>query len=129
MRALKIFRLMIVLSSRVGIAQQNAFPIPSPEDLAGRWEASDGHSGAVGMNILLTTIIHGTPESLAGQPQFEEEFTVGLYQRTGPVVEHLGFNFFTAPNGGANWDGHRIGIHLNGKAEWPNGKKCRAIRA
>jgi hypothetical protein len=119
MRALKIFSLMIVLLSRVEIAQQAASPIPSPEALAGRWEASDGHGGAVGMNIVLTTFVHGIPESLAGQPQFEEEFTVGLYQRTGPDVEPLGFNFFAAPDGGASWDGHRLGIRLNGKADLP----------
>ena len=44
MRALKIFILVIVLLSGVGIAQQTS-PIPSPEALAGRWEASDGHLG------------------------------------------------------------------------------------
>jgi hypothetical protein len=119
MRSLKIFSLMIVLLSGVGIAQQDASPIPSPEALAGRWEASDGHGGAVGMNIVLTTFIHGTPETLARQPQFEGEFAVGLYQRMVPDVEPLGFNFFTAPNGGANWDGHRLGIHLTGKADLP----------
>ena len=118
MRALKIFILVIVLLSGVGIAQQTS-AIPSPEALAGRWEASDGHGGAVGMNIVLTTFIHGTPESLAGQPQFEEEFIVGLYQRTGSDVEPLGFNFFVARNGGASWDGYRLGIRLDGKADLP----------
>ena len=119
MRAWIHLSLMALLASGVGIAQQDASLIPSPEALAGRWEAPDGHGGAVGMNIVLTTYIHGTPASLVGQPQFEEEFTVGVYQRTGPDVEPFGFNFFNAPQFGATWDGHRLGIHLTGKADLP----------
>ena len=111
--------LIVLLASGVGNAQQDASLIPNPEALAGRWEVSDGHGGAVGMNIILTTYIYGTPATLAGQPQFEGEFTVGLYQRAGSNAEPFGFNFFNAPNGGASWDGHRIRIHLTGKADLP----------
>ncbi len=92
--------------------------LPAPDALAGRWEAPDGHGGAVGMNIIVTTHIDGAPTSITGHVQYEDEFVAGIYQRTGPDVEPLGFNFFSsAAGGGMTWDGHQLAIHLVGKGD------------
>lgn len=72
------------------------------------------------MNIIITTHVDGTPTSLAGQLQYEDEFTAGLYQRTGPDVTPLGFNFFsTVAGGGMTWDGHQLAIHLPRRDDCP----------
>ncbi len=73
------------------------------------------------MNIIITTHIDGVPMSIAGHPQYEDEFSVGLYQRTEPDVKPLGFNFFSRTEGGPmTWDGHQLTIHLLGKNDLPN---------
>jgi len=72
------------------------------------------------MNIIITTHIDGAPASIAGHLQYEDEFTAGLYQRTGPDVKPLGFNFFSSgAGGGMTWDGHQLTIHLLGKGDLP----------
>jgi hypothetical protein len=103
-----------------GALAQEKRSLRAPDTLAGRWEAPDGHGGAVGMNIIITTHIGGAPASIAGHLQYEDEFTVGLYQRTGPDVKPLGFNFFSSTaGGGMTWDGHQLTIHLLGKGDLP----------
>lgn len=119
MRACISLVLLAVLVSEVAVAQQNTLIVANPEALAGRWEAPDGQGGAVGLNIILTTSILGRPDNLAGQTQTEDEFTVGLYQRQGPDVASLGFNFFTGLSNGAHWDGHRLEVHVPGQADLP----------
>jgi len=80
----------------------------------------DGRGGAVGLNILLTTKIDGAITSLAGQLQNEEEFTVGVFHRTGPEVKQTEFNFFmNRGDGGASWDGKRLGIRLTARDSLP----------
>ena len=96
--------LMFAASSSFIAAQQ--LPITKPEELAGRGETSDGYGGMVGMNVIVSTHIDGAPTSLLGHQQYLDEFTIGLYQRTGSEVEPLGFSFFTnGSNGGATWRG------------------------
>ena len=43
------------------LLRRRSLRFQAPDVLAGRWEAPDGHGGAVGMNITLTTHINGTP--------------------------------------------------------------------
>jgi hypothetical protein len=70
------------------------------------------------MNIIVTTHIDGAPTSITGHVQYEDEFVAGIYQRTGPDVEPLGFNYFSsAAGGGMTWDGHQLAIHLVGKGD------------
>ncbi len=94
--------------------------IVDPESLAGRWETSDEHGGAVGMNILLTTVISGGQASFSPLRQVEQQLTVGLFQRIGADVAQLGFSFFTdSEDRGAIWDGHRLRIQLSGNSSTP----------
>jgi hypothetical protein len=91
----------VILTSLVFLAHGRAkaqlnLALSAPDALAGRWETSDGHGGAVGMNVIISTHIDGAPSSLANQPQYLDEFTVGIYQRTGPEIAPLEFNFFRA---------------------------------
>ena len=86
--------------------------LTDPDALAGRWETSDGHGGAVGMNVIVTTHM-GASNSVDDHAQYEDEFTIGLYQRTDPEVGPHRFNFFSStPGEGTSWDGHRLTIHL-----------------
>jgi hypothetical protein len=97
--------LLLAVSSSLLAAQQ--LLISKPEDLAGRWESSDGHGGMVGMNVIVSTHVDGTPVNLIGHKQYLDDLEIGLYQRTEPDVEALGFSFSsTSSNDGAIWDGH-----------------------
>jgi hypothetical protein len=101
--------LLFAASSSFIAARQ--LPIAKPEEFAGRWETSDGHGGMVGINVIVSTHIDGAPTSLLGHQQYLDEFTIGIYQRTGPDVEPLGFSFFTSgSNGGATWDGQHLRV-------------------
>jgi hypothetical protein len=106
---------LIFLAYGSAEAQQNR-TLSAPDALAGRWETPDGHGGAVGMNVIVTTYIDGTPSNIAGHAQHVSNITVGLYQRTGPDVEELGFSFFPAAiDGGTNGDGYRLVIQFPGR--------------
>ncbi len=78
----------------------SAQELSSPEDLAGRWEASDGHGGQVGMNILISTTIASQTTNLVSVFQRLQSFEIGLYQRSGSDVKLLGYNFFTTSSSG-----------------------------
>jgi hypothetical protein len=94
--------------------------LSNPEDLAGRWEASDGQGGEVGMNILVSTTIASSSTNLASVFQNFESFEIGLYQRSGSDVKPLGLNFFTTSSrGGVSWDGLHLRIDLQQRAELP----------
>jgi hypothetical protein len=111
---------ILVFVANGGALGQEKRSFRTPDTLAGRWEAPDGHDGAVGMNIIITTHIDGAPASITGHVQYEDEFIAGLYQRTGPDVKPLDFNFFSsAAGGGMTWDGHQLTIHLLGKGDLP----------
>lgn len=110
--------LLLAVSSSLLAAQR--LPISKPEDLAGRWETSDGHGGMVGMNVIVSTHIDGTPVSLIGHQQYLDSLDIGLYQRTGPDVEEFGFNFFaTSPDGGALWDGQQLRVSARQRGDLP----------
>lgn len=108
---------LLEISSTCALSAQELF---HPEELAGRWEASDGQGGQVGMNILISTTVPGSATELIGVRQTLEHFEIGLYQRSGSDVEPLGFNFFTTSvGGGATWDGRHLRIDLQRKARLP----------
>ena len=118
MRSLVCLSMIFLFASRETRTQRQPRIVPHPEALAGRWETSDGRGGAIGMNIMLSTRIEGSPKTIDDQSQFEDNFTVGLYKRTGTDVEQ--FNFFTtSADGGAVWNGHHLTIHLPPKADLP----------
>lgn len=63
----------------------------------------------------MSTHIDGTPGSISGHPQFEDEIVVGVYQRTALDVDSVGFSFYkNVPDGGVTWDGRRLKIQMPG---------------
>jgi hypothetical protein len=87
-----------------------------PDALAGRWEASDGQGGAIGMNILITATVAGSTTDLIGVPQKIEDFVIAVYQRPGSDAQPLDFNWFTtSPNGGATWNGRHMKVDFSQK--------------
>jgi hypothetical protein len=111
-----ILMLLIFLAHGSAEAQSNR-TLSAPEALAGRWETPDGHGGAVGMNVIITTYIDGTPSNIAGHAQHISNIIVGLYHRTIPDVEDLGYSFFPAATQvGTNGDGYQLAIQFPGRA-------------
>jgi len=110
-----VFVLLMLSSVYVVSAQQ----IVHPEHLAGRWEASDGSGGEVGMNILISTTIAGTVTSLVDVPQEEKDFEIALYRHRDTNVRPLEFNFFTTSSAGVAWDGHELRIDHQRRADVP----------
>jgi len=107
------FVLLGISSTLALTAYQRSYP----EKLAGRWEASDGQGGVVGMNILVTATVASSTTDLVDVPQKTEDFEILVYQRSGSDVKPLGFNFFTtSPDGGAAWDGRHLRIALAQKS-------------
>jgi hypothetical protein len=99
--------LLLAISSSSLAAQQ--LSIATPEDLAGRWETSDGHGGMVGMHVIVSTHVEGAPVSLIRHKQYLDDLDIGLYQRTGADVGEFDFSFFsTSADGGVVWDGQQL---------------------
>ena len=114
-----LFSSLLLAVSSSFLASQR-LPISKPEDLAGRWETSDGHGGMVGMNVIVSTHIDGIPVSLIGHQQYLDTLDIGLYQRTGADVGEFGFNFFsTSANGGALWDGQQLRVSARQRGDLP----------
>jgi hypothetical protein len=110
-----VFALLILSSVHPVSAQQ----IVHPEDLAGRWEASDGSGGEVGMNILISTTVAGTVTSLVDVPQAEKDFEIALYRHRDTNVRPLEFNFFTTSSAGVAWDDRELHIDHQRRADVP----------
>ncbi|HEY0760082.1 MAG TPA: hypothetical protein VGD59_12590 [Acidisarcina sp.] len=85
--------------------------IDRPEDLAGLWEASDSAKGAVGLLININAHVAGNPSTLQGIPEYEDSFSVAVYQRKGPQFDMWSSNWFSDdPTGGLFWDGTHLRI-------------------
>jgi hypothetical protein len=67
--------------------------------------------------VIVTTYVDGTPSNIAGHAQHISNIIVGLYHRTSPDVEELGYSFFPAATGvDTNGDGYRLAIRFPGRA-------------
>jgi hypothetical protein len=76
-------------------------PVTHPEELSGIWEAPDGHGGAIGIHLLLSTTAPADVITLVGAKQLWSGLTVGIYQRSGPVLQVGEGNYFgDSPRGG-----------------------------
>jgi hypothetical protein len=81
-----------------------------PEQFSGLWESDDGHGGAVGINLELTTEIKGLPRSFAGWPQYWYSLQIGVYQRHG-TEQHIGdSNWVVDDSSESEFDGRRLTV-------------------
>ncbi len=67
--------ILLGISLPTALSAQELF---RPEDIAGRWEASDGQGGEVGMNILVSTTIASSSTDVANVPHTLESFEIGV---------------------------------------------------
>jgi hypothetical protein len=57
--------------------------IDHPETPSGLWEASDGHGGAIGIHLLMMTVVPLHTDPPIWSPQSSVSLDVSVYQRTG----------------------------------------------
>jgi hypothetical protein len=88
-------------------------PIAHPEELSGLWEVPDGHGGAVGIQLILSTTVSADAVTLFGIEQAWLNLEVGIYQRAGAVLQFGEENFFMdSPRGGSvRFDDGRLSLH------------------
>lgn len=89
---------------------QRGAPIRLPEGLTGVWETSDGHGGAAGMLVGMTTEVAGQPKTLRGASQLERDFTVMLYHQESAMPGKDGAYFVATPGASTRWDGRLLRI-------------------
>jgi hypothetical protein len=89
-------------------------PVAHPEALSGLWETSNGHGGAVGIHLLLTTTVPGDARTLYGITQSWQSFEVGIYERKGVMIQFGEQNYFSdSPRGGnVSFEGRRLRLHF-----------------
>lgn len=83
--------------------------IEQPEEFSGLWETPTGPGHAVGIWLQLTTRIEGAATVLIGVAQYEQSFSVTLFQRIGNQLE-FGDNsaFADRPDDVLAWDGKHL---------------------
>jgi hypothetical protein len=88
-------------------------PIAHPEELSGIWEVPDGHGGAVGIQLILSTTASADAVTLVGVEQAWLNLEVGIYQRAGAVLQFGEENFFSdSPRGGnVRYDDGLLRLH------------------
>ena len=87
--------------------------VTHPEELSGIWEAPDGHGGAIGLHLSLSTTAPADATTLVGAKQSWLSLGVGIYQRSGPVIQVGEENYFDdSPRGGSvRYDSDRMTLH------------------
>ncbi len=88
-------------------------PVSHPEELSGLWEVPDGHGGAVGIHLILSTTVPADATTLVGVEQAWLNLQLGIYQRSGSVLQFGEENFFgDSPRGGSvRYDNGRLRLH------------------
>jgi hypothetical protein len=88
-------------------------PIAHPEELSGIWEVADGHGGAVGIQLILSTTVSADAVTLFGIEQAWLNLEVGIYQRAGAVLQFGEENFFmdSLRGGSVRYDDGRLSLH------------------
>jgi hypothetical protein len=88
--------------------------VQSPESLTGLWEAPDGHEGAIGIHLLLTTTVPATAKSLVGTVQSWQHLEVRVYERKKPSIGPADENGFSDSKrgGSVTFDRDRLRLHF-----------------
>ena len=93
--------------------------IKQPEQISGLWETPVSSGHAVGIWLQLTTRIEGAATVLVGVAQYEQSFSVSLFQRTGNQLEFGGNAYFNYEDGDISmWDGN----YLKARRSWRDNK-------
>ncbi len=90
-------------------------PVTHPEGLSGFWEASNGHGGAVGINLFLFTLVPTEGwEELSDAPQSWQSLELEVYERAGAEIgSRQGGGFSDSPRGGnVSFEGGRLELHF-----------------
>ncbi len=89
-------------------------PVAHPEALSGLWETSNGHGGAFGIHLLLTTTVPGDVKTLHGATQSWQSLEVGIYERKGATLQVGEQNYFSdSPKGGnISYEDGRLKLHF-----------------
>ena len=75
--------------------------VPNPEELSGVWEADDGHGGAVGVELTLSTSLPSSATEVEGVPETWESLTLGVFRRASATIRLGEESFFAdSPQGG-----------------------------
>jgi hypothetical protein len=104
-------------------------PVTHPEHLSGIWEAPDGHGGAIGLHLMLSTTAPADATTLVRAKQSWLSLGVGIYQRSGPVIQVGEENYSedSPRGGGVRYDNDRstlhapefdLDLHHNQRNEW-----------
>jgi hypothetical protein len=91
-------------------------PVTHPEDLSGVWEASDGHSGAIGIHLILDTTAPVDATTLVGTKQKWLGLAAGVYHRTGAQLQLGEENMFSDSlrGGSVRYEDGRLTLHGSG---------------
>ncbi len=86
-------------------------PVIHPEAFSGIWEAPDGHGGAVGIHLILMTMVPGDASPPVWIPQYWQHLDISVFERKGPELMFGEENYFAD-----NLRGGRVKIE-NGRLE------------
>lgn len=90
-------------------------PVSHPEELSGIWEAPDGHGGTIGLHLMLSTTTPADTKTLVGAKQSLLDLQVGIYRRSGTVLQVGEENFGDSlRGGGVRYDDNRLTLHGSG---------------
>ena len=90
--------------------------VSHPETISGLWETSNGHGGAVGIHLLLSTTVPATAGTLSGLPQSWHSLDVSVYEHKGAAIKFGDENYFSDSRRGGNvrFDRRRLTLHFVG---------------
>jgi hypothetical protein len=88
--------------------------VEHPEMLSGIWEASNGHGGVVGIQLILTTTIPASAMTLAGTPQSWVHLEVMVYEQVGRTLDFSERNGFSdsVRGGSVQLEDGRLTLHF-----------------
>ncbi len=108
--------------ARGGRAQ--SISLPSPAQASGLWEASDGEGGAVGIELLLTTLVNGRALRLVDTKQQRQSLAAKVFHRTTPELKSGQANSFVdSPETPLDTDGQTL------RLSWGKPERSRPRRA
>ncbi len=92
----------------------NGQSISNPEALSGVWETGDGHGGAVGIELTLTTSVSDDVRTSEGGPETWEALQVGVFHRFSSRIRLGDENYFyDSPQGGnVRYADGRLVLHV-----------------